>query len=128
MCIINGAHAPGHIKLDIKDIDPDIYVGACHKWMCSPKGVSFLYVKKSIQKMIDPLVVSWGYESENPSPSQFLDYHQWQGTKDMSAYLTIPDVINFLNKNKWNNVSKNCCKTNRIARNKLNNFLKPFKA
>ena len=123
VCIIDGAHVPGHISLNIKKIDPDIYVGACHKWMCAPKGTSFLYAKKEIQNEIDPLVISWGYESEMPSHSQFLDYHQWQGTNDPSSYLTIPDVIIFLDKNKWNNVSKNCCKENRIARNKLNIFL-----
>ena len=83
----------------------------------------FSPIKKEIQNEIEPLVISWGYESEMPSHSQFLDYHQWQGTNDPSSYLTIPDVINFLDKNKWNNVSKNCCKENRIARNKLNIFL-----
>ena len=71
--------------------------------MCSPKGVSFLYVKKNHQNKIDPLVVSWGYDSDFPSKSKFLDYHQWQGTKDMSAYLTIPYTIKFLKENNWNN-------------------------
>ena len=43
-------------------------------------------------------MVSWGWESENPGPSEFLDWHEWQGTRDMSAFLTIPTAINFLNK------------------------------
>ena len=123
LCIIDGAHVPGHINLNIKDIDPDIYVGACHKWMCSPKGVSFLYVKKSLQNMIDPLVVSWGYEAESPGHSQFLDYHQWQGTKDMSAYLTIPKTIEFLNTNNWKKISAECRKINLWAREEINNLL-----
>ena len=84
LCIIDGAHAPAQINLNIKDINPDVYVGACHKWMCSPKGVSFLYVKKELQNKIDPLVVSWGYDSEdtpllpgisNQTYTQFLNYH-----------------------------------------------------
>ena len=91
--------------------------------MCSPKGVSFLYVKKSLQNMIDPLVVSWGYEAETPGHSQFLDYHQWQGTKDMSAYLTIPKTIEFLNTNNWKQISAECRKINLWARKEINNLL-----
>ena len=64
LSIVDGAHAPAQIKLDLQDVNSDIYVGACHKWMCSPKGVSFLYVKKELQSMINPLVISWGYEPE----------------------------------------------------------------
>jgi isopenicillin-N epimerase len=123
MCIIDGAHVPGHMKLDISTIDPDVYVGACHKWMCSPKGVSFLYVKNSLQNMIDPLVVSWGYEAEEPGHSQFLDYHQWQGTRDMSAYLTISKTIEFLNKNKWDEVASECREINLWARKEINQLL-----
>jgi len=123
LCIIDGAHAPGHIKLNISEMNPDVYVGACHKWMCSPKGVSFLYVKNNLQNMIDPLVVSWGYEAEEPGKSQFLDYHQWQGTRDMSAYLTIPKTIEFLHNNKWDEVASKCRKTNLWARKEINNLL-----
>ena len=123
LCIIDGAHAPGHIPLSIKQLDPDIYVGACHKWMCAPKGTSFLYAKKEIQNEIDPLVISWGYEAEEPSHSKFLDYHQWQGTNDYSSYLTMPDIIKFLNKYDWKNVSKKCRDNNLKAREMLNQFL-----
>jgi isopenicillin-N epimerase len=99
--IIDGAHVPGHIDLNISDLDPDFYTGTLHKWMLAPKGCSFLYVKKQFQEMIDPLVVSWGYQSETPSSSQFLDYHEYQGTRDISAFLTTPTVIEFLENNNW---------------------------
>ena len=122
-CIIDGAHAPAFIDLSIKKINCDVYVGACHKWMCSPKGVSFLYVKKNHQNKIDPLVVSWGYDSDFPSKSKFLDYHQWQGTKDMSAYLTIPYTIKFLKENNWDKIREKCNKINIWARNEINNLL-----
>ena len=122
-CIIDGAHAPGHIPLNISNLNPDIYVGACHKWMCSPKGVSFLYANKNIQDDIDPLVVSWGYDSDFPSTSKFLDYHQWQGTKDMSAYLSIPFTIKFLEENNWIEIRNKCRKMNIWARNEINNLL-----
>ena len=106
--IIDGAHVPGHIPLNIEKINPDVYTGACHKWMCTPKGCSFLYVKKEWQHLFDPLIISWGYESMRPSESQFLDYHQLQGTRDYSAFLTIPKTIEFLSENNWPEVAFNC--------------------
>ena len=115
---------PGHIELNIKDLEPDIYTGACHKWMCSPKGTAFLYVNKNLQNIIEPLVISWGYESDNPGTSQFLDYLEWQGTNDMSSYLTIPYTIDFLEKNNWKNVAKKCSELNIWARKEINQLLK----
>src|SRR6478735_1499516 len=106
--IVDGAHVPGHIPLDLSTIQADVYTGACHKWMCAPKGCSFLYVKKEQQHLFDPLVVSWGYESVAPSHSQFLDYHQTQGTRDFSAFLTIPKTIQFLQENNWPKVAADC--------------------
>ncbi|HTB32333.1 MAG TPA: aminotransferase class V-fold PLP-dependent enzyme [Bacteroidia bacterium] len=103
--IVDGAHVPGHIALDITALNPDVYTGACHKWMCTPKGCSFLYVKKEHQHWFDPLVISWGYEAAKPSNSQFLDYHQTQGTRDFSAFLTVPKAIEFLKENDWTKVA-----------------------
>ena len=123
LSIIDGAHAPAQINLDISDINPDIYVGACHKWMCSPKGVSFLFSKKEYQNKIDPLVISWGYEPDKINNNQFIDYHQWQGTRDMSAFLTIPETINFLEKNNWKEVTKECSKINLWAKKEINSLL-----
>ena len=99
--IIDGAHVPGHIELSISDLNPDYYTGTLHKWMLAPKGSSFLYVRKKLQNEIDPLVVSWGYESLAPGVSRFLDYHEYQGTNDNSAYLCTPAVIDFLEKHNW---------------------------
>jgi len=67
-----------------------------------------LYVKKSLQEAIDPLVVSWGYEAEFPSGSIFQDYHQYQGTRDFSAFLTTPAALKFLNENNWEERKKEC--------------------
>ena len=112
--IIDGAHVPGQLDLNIEELNPDFYTGALHKWLLAPKGVSFLYVKKTFQNSIDPLVVSWGYESESPSDSQFLDYHQHQGTRDISAFLTIPKAIEFLRDNNWEERATSCRKLNVI--------------
>lgn len=108
LTIVDGAHAPGHIALNLKELKADIYTGACHKWMLTPKGVSFLYVKRELQHLFDPLVVSWGYNSAAPSHSQFLDYHQMQGTRDFSAFLTVPKAIEFLTKHQWEKVAASC--------------------
>jgi isopenicillin-N epimerase len=108
--IIDGAHVPGHIDLDITHLNPDYYTGTLHKWMLAPKGSSFLYVKNELQHQIDPLVVSWGYESLTPSESQFLDYHEYQGTNDNSAFLCTPTLIDFLQKNNWKTQSANAKK------------------
>ena len=108
--IIDGAHVPGHIDLNIDELDPDFYTGTLHKWILTPKGCSFLYVKKQFQKTIDPLVISWGYESETPSGNQFLDYHEYQGTRDISAFLTVPAAMKFLKDNNWKVKSATCRK------------------
>lgn len=108
--IIDGAHVPGHIELNIQELNPDFYTGTLHKWMLAPKGSSFLYVKKIFQNAIDPLVVSWGYDSEAPSESLFLDYHEYQGTRDISAFLTTPKVVQFLEDNNWTEKAAQCQK------------------
>jgi isopenicillin-N epimerase len=108
LTIVDGAHVPGHIALDLSDMQVDIYTGACHKWMLTPKGCSFLYVKKEFQYLMDPLVVSWGYEADYPSDSQFQDYHQMQGTRDIAAFLTVPKALEFLKENNWLQVANNC--------------------
>ncbi|HOZ67869.1 MAG TPA: aminotransferase class V-fold PLP-dependent enzyme [Chitinophagaceae bacterium] len=105
---VDGAHAPGQVSLNLTTLGVDYYTGACHKWMLTPKGSSFLYVKKEKQPAIDPLVISWGYKAATPSSSTFLDYHQFNGTRDFSAFLTIPAAIGFMEENKWDQVSASC--------------------
>ena len=106
--IIDGAHVTGQMDLDISELNPDFYTGTLHKWMLGPKGSSFLYVKKDFQEMLDPLVVGWGYESVTPGESQFLDYQEYQGTRDISAFLCTPKVIDFLEENDWKTKAKEC--------------------
>lgn len=105
---IDGAHAPGQIEVDMGELGVDMYTGACHKWMMTPKGSSFLYVSKTWQDRIDPLIISWGYDAMFPSHSRFLDYHQMNGSRDYSAFLAIPAAIEFMEKHDWGQVAANC--------------------
>ena len=108
--IIDGAHVPGHIDLDIKKMNPDFYTGACHKWLLTPKGSTFLYTKKKHQNLIDPLVISWGYDAEYPSESQYLDYLEYSGTNDNAAFLTLPAAFKFFEEAQWFEKTANCRK------------------
>ena len=103
---IDGAHAVGQLDINLSTLQADIYTGACHKWMLAPKGASFLYVQKNLQHLFDPLLISWGYNSLNPSHSQFLDYHQMQGTRDYAAFLAVPAAIQFLEEHDWKERSR----------------------
>ena len=123
LSIIDGAHVPGHIPLDIRKLDADMYTGACHKWMCTPKGVSFLYVKKELQENVHPLVISWGWESEKQGQSKFLDWHEWQGTRDMSAFLTVPAAVKFLEEHNWPEVARKCREAVVYTRNQFLDYL-----
>ena len=118
MTIVDGAHVPAHIPLNIAEMDPDVYVGACHKWLSAPKGSSFLYVKKSLQETIEPLIISWGSEVD-PSPSPFIYESQYQGTWDPSAFLTVPAAIQFQQEHDWNSVRKRSRALNRETRGRI---------
>lgn len=108
LTVIDGAHAPGQLPLNLKKLEADFYGGNLHKWLCAPKGAGFLYARPEVQHLLKPLVVSWGYESETPSPSQFVDHHEWWGTRDLSAFLSVPDAIAFQEKHDWLKVRSSC--------------------
>ena len=114
--VIDGAHVPGHIPLDIRALDPDYYAGNCHKWLCAPKGAGFLYVRKELQQDTHPLLFSWGYEGDDPS---FVARHEKQGTRDPSAYLTVPTAIEWQRQHDWDVVRERCHGLARRARNEL---------
>jgi isopenicillin-N epimerase len=102
--IVDGAHVPAHIPLDLATLPCDIYTGALHKWLCAPKGCSFLYARPEVQSWLEPLVVSWGWESDHPSSSQFIDFHEWQGTRDLSPFLAVGAAIDFVEQHDWSAV------------------------
>jgi isopenicillin-N epimerase len=102
--IVDGAHVPGHVPLDLASLEVDYYAGNCHKWLCAPKGAGFLYVRRELQERIAPLVVGWGYEGD----STFLTRHEKQGTRDPSAFLTVPYAIEWQREQRWDAVRERC--------------------
>jgi isopenicillin-N epimerase len=108
LTIIDGAHAPGQVPLDLAATGADLYAGACHKWLCAPKGAAFLHARQPVQPLLEPLVVSWGWQAEQPGPSRFIDWHEWQGTRDLSAFLAVPAAIRFQRDHDWPRVRAAC--------------------
>ena len=97
LSIVDGAHAPGQVDVDLEAIGADVYAGNCHKWMCAPKGSGFLYVRPEAHDLVEPLVVSWDWTDEHG----FAEQNRWQGTHDPSAYLSVPAAIDFQAEHDW---------------------------
>lgn len=108
LTIVDGAHAPGQIDLNLEEIGADFYVGNLHKWLFAPKGSAFIYARPEVQHLIEPLIVSWGWESETPGESTFIDYLEWSGTRDIAAFLTVPDAIQFQKQLGWEELRWKC--------------------
>jgi isopenicillin-N epimerase len=104
LTVIDGAHAPGQIPLNLDRLDADFYAGNCHKWMCAPKGAGFLYARPECQPMIRPLVVSWEWDDT----SDYVRANQWQGTRDVASFLAVPAAIDFMAAHDWDSVRARC--------------------
>jgi isopenicillin-N epimerase len=108
LTVIDGAHAPGQIDLDLRALDADVYAGNCHKWLCAPKGAGFLYARRALQPLLAPPVTSWGRPVDPAAPNPFVDEFEWQGTRDISAYLAVPAAIRYLEARDWPAVRRRC--------------------
>jgi isopenicillin-N epimerase len=95
-CLVDGAHGPGMVPLDLKRLGAAYYTGNCHKWLCAPKGAGFLYVRPDRQEAIQPPVISHGYNQPRPGYSRMQDAFDWQGTFDPSPWLCVDRAISFL--------------------------------
>lgn len=126
LTLIDGAHAPGQVPLNLQEMGADFYTGNGHKWMCGPKGSAFLHVRPEHHAHVQAPVISWGHVAEDlqahgdPSHAAVaaLDRYtgadtlqrrlQWQGTRDVSAWLALPKAIAFQEAHEWPAVQARC--------------------
>lgn len=104
MTIIDGAHVPGQLSLDITALGADVYSGNLHKWLCTPKGSAFLHVRSEHHRTLEPLVISHGWLDDGT----FISRNQWQGTRDIAAFLSVPAAIEYQQQHDWVQVRAAC--------------------
>lgn len=115
LTIIDGAHAPGQLPLDLAAVGADMYSGNFHKWVCAPKGSGFLHVRPERHGLVDPLVISHGvYEG-----SSFVERNEWLGTQDIAAFLTVPAALDYLAEHNWRDVIADCHQLAALAQTRL---------
>lgn len=108
LTVVDGAHAPGQLDLDLEEIGADFYSGNCHKWLSSARGAGFLHARPAVQDILEPLVVSHGWQREETDTTTFQDIFGWVGTIDPAAYLSVPAAISFYEENRWPQVREAC--------------------
>jgi isopenicillin-N epimerase len=113
--IVDGAHAPGQVPVDLAALGAHYYAGNTHKWLSAPKGSGFLHVRPEHQDRVDAAIVSWGY-SERDTFAQRIEK---QGTRDPAAWLTVPDAIRFEAERDWDAVRDRSRRLARHARRDL---------
>jgi isopenicillin-N epimerase len=113
--VVDGAHAPAHVPVDLASLGADFYAANAHKWLGAPKGAAFLHVQPEHQDRVDAAIVSWGYAEG----SRFSERVEKQGTRDPAAWLAVPDAIRFQAERDWAAVGDRSRSLAREARREL---------
>jgi isopenicillin-N epimerase len=138
--VVDGAHAPGMVPLDVSDVGADFYAGNCHKWLLAPIGCGFLATGPGMEDRVEPLHVSWGYKPDSyplgettvsPGPDDRdaygstprTRYLEFEGTRDVCPWLSVPDAIAFQCGLGWEHVRRRMAELSAYTRRAIR--LKP---
>jgi isopenicillin-N epimerase len=112
LTVVDGAHAPAMLPLEVDDVGADFYTGNCHKWLLAPTGSGFLAIGNGNEDRLQPLHVSWGYHHERAKldePDEFgstprTRFLEFEGTRDPAPWLAVPEAIKFQDEIGWKQI------------------------